>query len=291
MPCCVHADIIPMLRHLVKALQPFARNRDIGLSFQSDKKQVFISYCPELVARDTVSLLSDMISFLPGHESISISTSLVAEGGDHFLKIIFRNTGICLLAVSEIAQKCKLPIVQNADGSGTRYVLELRGELSEPAVLNESGSIPNNRRFLPAYYNEIRKRLRPHITKTDCLLAALSAKNPKDASFLQKVNACIQTNIEEDNFDANRLSEVMRMSRAQLYRRLKPLVRQAPGSYIKSVRLQKAKELLETSDMRVGEVAYKTGFQTPSHFTRVFIHQYGVRPSLFCRRNKNETKG
>ena len=97
--------------------------------------------------------------------------------------------------------------------------------------------------------------------------------------------------MEEDGFDTNRLSEEMHLSRAQLFRRLKPLIRQAPGSYIKTVRLEKAKELLETTDLRVGEVAFKTGFQTQSHFTRVFIQHYGVKPSLFCRYNQNATNG
>lgn len=77
--------------------------------------------------------------------------------------------------------------------------------------------------------------------------------------------------------------------RTQLYRKLQPIIRQAPGCYIQTLRIQKAKELLETTDMRVGEVAFKTGFQTPSHFTRIFIKHYGVRPSLFCRQTKNVT--
>ena len=79
------------------------------------------------------------------------------------------------------------------------------------------------------------------------------------------------------------------MSRTQLFRRLKPLIRQAPAHYIKTMRLQKAKELLETTDLTVSEVAFKTGFRTASHFTKVFLQQYDVLPSLFRRGSKPAT--
>ncbi len=84
-------------------------------------------------------------------------------------------------------------------------------------------------------------------------------------------------------FDANALSAAMAVSRAQLFRKLKSLIGISPGHYIKSLRLEKAKKSLETLDLSVSEVAYKTGFQSPSHFTKVFTQKYGIRPSLLRR--------
>jgi transcriptional regulator GlxA family with amidase domain len=88
--------------------------------------------------------------------------------------------------------------------------------------------------------------------------------------------------LHQEGFDATALSREMAMSRAQLFRKLKPIISQPPASYIKAIRLQKAKELLETSDLTVSEVAYKTGFKTPSHFTKVFTEKFGLRPSVFA---------
>jgi transcriptional regulator GlxA family with amidase domain len=70
---------------------------------------------------------------------------------------------------------------------------------------------------------------------------------------------------------------------------LKSLIQQAPANYIKIIRLQKAKELLETTDLTVGEVVFRTGFQTLSHFTHIFQKQYGVLPSVFRRSNISAT--
>jgi transcriptional regulator GlxA family with amidase domain len=142
---------------------------------------------------------------------------------------------------------------------------------------------------LPKFYAEVRKRLHSHFTQAEKLVAALSDNRPREAAFLQKINALIFANLEDEQFDSTALCKAMAMSRTQLFRRLKPLIRQAPAHYIKTIRLQKAKALLETTDLTVGEVAFKTGFQTPSHFTKVFLQQYGVLPSLFRRGGKPAT--
>ena len=142
--------------------------------------------------------------------------------------------------------------------------------------------------IIPEFYAEIRKRLYSHFSKADNLVALLSDHNPKEAVFLKKINGLILANLGNTQFDANHLSIAMNMCRTQLYRKLKPITHQSPGNYIKTIRLQKAKEFFETTDLRVNEVSYKIGFESPSHFTKAFIKLYGVKPSLFCRKKCNK---
>jgi transcriptional regulator GlxA family with amidase domain len=162
--------------------------------------------------------------------------------------------------------------------------LQVTGSFSQR--LHENGTPGNN---LPVFYTEIQKRLQFHFTQAEKLVAALAENRPREAAFLQKINALIKANFKNEAFDTNALCKAMAMSRTQLFRRLKPLIRQAPAKYIKTIRLQKAKELLETTDLTVGEVSFKTGFQTLSHFTKVFQLQYGVLPSVFRRSHKSAT--
>jgi len=49
--------------------------------------------------------------------------------------------------------------------------------------------------------------------------------------------------------------------------------------------LEKALELLRTTDLNVSEVAYDTGFKNPSHFSRAFSSRYGYAPSEARREN------
>ena len=79
----------------------------------------------------------------------------------------------------------------------------------------------------------------------------------------------------------------MAMSRMQLHRRMKPLVNQTPAHYIRDVRLKKAKELIEQTDVSIGDISFQVGFQSQSHFTKAFIEQFGVRPMAYRRGKKD----
>ena len=69
------------------------------------------------------------------------------------------------------------------------------------------------------------------------------------------------------------------MSRSQLYRKMKALIDQSPSQFIRSYRLDKAKNLLETTDLTISEVAWQTGFKDLAHFSKSFQEKYGGPPS------------
>ncbi|PIE56414.1 MAG: hypothetical protein CSA34_03640 [Desulfobulbus propionicus] len=53
--------------------------------------------------------------------------------------------------------------------------------------------------------------------------------------------------------------------------------------YLRQHRLQQGKELLDTLEMNVTEVAYATGFSSPSHFAKAFRNHYKVKPSAYLK--------
>ena len=48
--------------------------------------------------------------------------------------------------------------------------------------------------------------------------------------------------------------------------------------YIRSLRLNVAKKLLEETELNVSEVAYKVGFSSPSYFSQMFKEKFGFAP-------------
>jgi AraC-like DNA-binding protein len=277
------ADIIGMLRHIVSALKPFMKAHKVDLSFQSDHKKLVLAHNPEKILSVIITLICRAVVYTHPGQSILLKASLVCESDKRVLVTDIHITGVNLSRVAEIIQDIEhRVIVQPLIKDGTIYTLEW--SFSEPVASTKENK--NNLQILPVFYTEIRRHLQSYFTKADKLVAALSSRHPKDAAFLEKVNTLILKNIDQDGFNSHHLSVAMGMSRTQLYRKLQPIIRQAPGCYIQTIRIQKAKELLETTDMRIGEVAFYTGFQTPSHFTRVFIKHYGVRPSIFFRKTK-----
>ena len=71
------------------------------------------------------------------------------------------------------------------------------------------------------------------------------------------------------------------MSRSSLYAKVKALTDRTPALFIRSIRLQKAKELLDQKEMNISEVAYAVGFDDPAYFSRCFSEEFGHSPSQY----------
>jgi AraC-like DNA-binding protein len=77
------------------------------------------------------------------------------------------------------------------------------------------------------------------------------------------------------------LAAELKVSRRQLYRKLKALLGETPHDYIVARRLTAAAQLLLSGEFTVAEVAYKTGFTDAANFTRSFTRQYRMSPSKY----------
>jgi len=98
-------------------------------------------------------------------------------------------------------------------------------------------------------------------------------------AFISKVRQIIEENMADYDFAMPQLCQILSMSRSQLLRKMKALVDTSPSDFIRLHRLQKAKTMLETSDLTVSEIAYQVGYKDVSHFSRSFREMFGVPPS------------
>ena len=280
------ADIVPFLKSLALGLQPYARANGVQITFSSGIKKQVVHYQPFLLSQSVVHLVCNIINLLPPNGKIKVRL-LNGDSGEN-IQVEIENDSLNLIRVNEVCAQTMYPFTGYPLEHGTLYrlILPLQHQATTANQLDSTQSAINN---LPQFYREIQKRLRSHFTQTEKLIATLEQSRPQEAAFMQKINTLIKVNLDNENFDTNALCKAMSISRTQLFRRVKSLIRQAPANYIKIIRLQKAKELLETTDYTVGEVTYKTGFQTVSHFTKVFKKQYGILPSVFRHTDKPAT--
>jgi AraC-like DNA-binding protein len=77
------------------------------------------------------------------------------------------------------------------------------------------------------------------------------------------------------------------ISRIQLYRKVKALLGCNVNDYILSVRLHKAKYLLNETEMSIAEIADKVGFSSAAYFSTVFKSKFIVTPSEFRDKGKS----
>jgi len=104
-------------------------------------------------------------------------------------------------------------------------------------------------------------------------------KQDKNLEFLEGVIQNIHKNIEDSEYNAIKLAGELYMSESQLYRKLKAITDKSTAIFMRSVRLEKAKELLESTNLTVSEIAYSTGFSNPNWFGKAFKEEFGKSPS------------
>ena len=129
----------------------------------------------------------------------------------------------------------------------------------------------------------VRKKLITKLEKNGVTsLLKEKVESPK-TKFLKQVIECIHSHIENTNFGPSQLAKEIGFSESQVYRKLKSITDKSTAVYIRSVRLQKAKELIETTNMTISEIAYQTGFNDPSWFSRAFKQEFNLAPSEINR--------
>ena len=128
---------------------------------------------------------------------------------------------------------------------------------------------------------EQRKRLRDKYNKDPDALTETVGLNKADQEFLNKFLELIENNLDKTNFGTEQLSKELFVSRTQLHRKILTITGQAPGEFIRIVKLKKAAKLLLDGKLSVTQVAYEIGFSSPAQFTRAFSKQFNCVPSEY----------
>ena len=100
-----------------------------------------------------------------------------------------------------------------------------------------------------------------------------------DEQFLTKVLEIIESRISDESFSIEDFSFEIGMSRTQLHRKLKALVGKSASQYLRTIRLARAKKLIEEENDNISETAYSVGFSSPAYFTKCFKEEFGYPPS------------
>jgi ABC-type sugar transport system substrate-binding protein/DNA-binding response OmpR family regulator len=103
-------------------------------------------------------------------------------------------------------------------------------------------------------------------------------KTPEDP-FLLKFRNYIEANLTDSDLNVETIGAELGLSRVQLYRKIKALTGQSPVELLRTARLNKGRQLLQTTGKTVSEVAYEVGFTAPSYFTKCFKDEFGISPS------------
>jgi AraC-like DNA-binding protein len=83
----------------------------------------------------------------------------------------------------------------------------------------------------------------------------------------------------DDPPDIANIARTVGLSRSTLYRNFSKVFNTSPWDYLRSQKLEAARQLLESGQANVTEVAYRVGYSNLSHFAKAFKTTFGILPS------------
>ncbi|MCR9227950.1 MAG: response regulator [Flavobacteriaceae bacterium] len=127
---------------------------------------------------------------------------------------------------------------------------------------------------------ENRSRLQEHYSKTFKVDPGL-VPTKTEQEFLQRLQRVLDKHITSTEFTSEKFAKLMLMSRSQLHKKLHAVTGMSTTEFVRTQRINLAKELLCHSDATISEIAYQVGFNTPSYFNKVFKEIVGCTPNEY----------
>ena len=128
---------------------------------------------------------------------------------------------------------------------------------------------------------KLRERLLEKLRDNKLLLSEPEKVESIDDTFLRKFAEQIEAVYADPEYNVEKLSETLGLSRGHLHRKIKELTGTSPVEFLRTYRLNKATQLLRQNAYTVSEVAYRTGFSSPAYFSKCFKAVYGVTPTEY----------
>ncbi|WP_163324731.1 hybrid sensor histidine kinase/response regulator transcription factor [Draconibacterium mangrovi] len=130
---------------------------------------------------------------------------------------------------------------------------------------------------------ESRRKIKSIFSSPDPVAPERLSSNKLDEEFIIKAYQVLEKNYSEPDFSVEQFAREMFVSRSLLYKKIKALTDLNITDFINSYKLKKAVEMIKTTDQSISEIAFKTGFNDPKYFSRIFKKFYGSSPSGFSK--------
>lgn len=126
---------------------------------------------------------------------------------------------------------------------------------------------------------ELRKKLRAKFSDKLVVKPSEITVTSMDREFMKTLLSIVEDHISDAKFSVTELGSAMNMSVSQLNRKLKAIIDQSPQKFIRSIRMQRALEMLKKNSGNISEISWEVGFEDPGYFSRVFKSHFGYSPS------------
>ena len=129
---------------------------------------------------------------------------------------------------------------------------------------------------------EVRRRLRARFSGEVVVRPTEVVVEHEEVDWLEEVKAVCEVHIADAGFGVDWLADTLDVSTRTLQRRLKEASGLTPGAFLRTMRLERAAQLLEQDAESVSEVATAVGYTDAESFSRAFRQGFGMPPSAYA---------
>ena len=109
----------------------------------------------------------------------------------------------------------------------------------------------------------------------------------KSSVFLSRATQLVREHLDDSEYNRDRMAADMGMSASSLFSKLREVTGMNIQTFIQNIRLNAAADILRSEpDIRISELAYRVGFNTPKYFSQCFKKEFGMLPGEYV---KNES--
>ncbi|MGC9152026.1 MAG: substrate-binding domain-containing protein [Microbacter sp.] len=133
---------------------------------------------------------------------------------------------------------------------------------------------------------ENRKQLKKFFRENQTFGAIKASVSDLDKEFINQFHQYIEKNIANSALNVDDIGKQLGLSRVQLYRKLKSMTNYSPNELVRIIRLRQGALLLETTRQNISEIAYATGFTSPSYFAKCFHDYFKESPGEYAQHHR-----
>ena len=131
------------------------------------------------------------------------------------------------------------------------------------------------------HLQEQRRVTMQHFQHDDSKEVAQLTYSPIDEEIITRAKKFVEEHLADKNYNVDQFSSDMCASRMTLYRKIHSITGLSPSDFIITIRLKHAAHLLSTTSLSASAISERTGFSSPSYFTKHFKKFFGVLPKEY----------
>lgn len=188
--------------------------------------------------------------------------------------------------IKENIRTCHIPIILLTAKNASEHIVAGYEKGADAYVTK-----PFNMTIIKAQISRLiknRELIREKYISQNFMVEISTTNLTRDDEFIIQLRQLLEENLSNFDFNVQELSSGLNMSKTNLYRKIKTLTGLSPVEFMLLFKMQKACELLSTSDS-IKAIGYSLGFKNLSYFSKCFKKQFGVTPLVFRQKDLKDT--